>query len=200
MALLKTKKPETPNPAATRRTLQDCPAVTRPKRPCGSAFRRRPSSPRTGDSAPDLHAPTGQESRIKKLAAGLMADATGQPEPPEPAEVAIAECRVAVTRAIEQQQVQIEGLRLDLAGQLYRVWEQEHREARAEIARRIVAHEEAIDTEQNLAETMFPHGALTSPRFGKRLWVNVSICCRLPEVFRGLNLKEFARNNRNLLG
>ncbi len=151
-----------------------------------------------------LHEQTQQESRIGKLANTILAKvgATRPAEVTSEAELVgaeLAEKRLACENALEQHERKMTSLRIQLSTEVYKSWEQEHLAARQKIAKALVELATAVQDEGQLAEKMAAAGALTSARWGGRLWVNTSTCPLVPAVFRALNVGEFCRNNANLL-
>jgi hypothetical protein len=150
-----------------------------------------------------IHQQTPQESRISQLRSLLLDKVGARPaKPVQPSEEegpALAEKRAACEQAIAQQERKVNDLRLSLATEIYRDWEDEHFAARQRIARAIIEAAEAIRDEQTLAEKMAAAGAISSPCFGSRLWVNCSNSPTIPSVFRPMNIRAFIECNRNLL-
>ena len=152
-----------------------------------------------------LHEQTQQESRIGKLANTILAKvgATRPAEVTSEAELVgaeLAEKRLACENALEQHERKMQAADSAIRSGLQESWEQEHLAARQKIAKALIELATAVQDEGQLAEKMATAGALTSARWGGRLWVNTSTCPLVPAVFRALNVGEFCRNNENLLG
>ena len=154
-----------------------------------------------------LHEQTQQESRIGKLANTILAKvgATRPAEVTSEAELVgaeLAEKRLACENALEAHQREMQQLRIRLSARVYSEggWEQEHLAVRQRIAKAVIELATAVQDEGRLAEKMATAGAITSARWGGRLWVNTSACPLVPAVFRALNVGEFRRYNENLLG
>jgi hypothetical protein len=139
-----------------------------------------------------------QASRIEALASAYLDNAKPQVSVRSPTP---AEQRRACEIANERHAKTIERLRVELAERLYREsgWEQLHIEARQRLTKAIIEAKTAFDAEAQLATEMHKAGALLSPMFGGRLWLNVSACGALPGALRTMNLRAFRLCNSNLL-
>ncbi len=198
MATAVTKKP-TPNQATGPRTLADCPewkeALTIRKR-LEEQLRRY---------VVVADAPAGDVSIVRQLVGKLLSWAKGTSATPEPEQLAspavgnASEQREAARLALDEHNQATERLRLQLAGELYPAWSDEHLRARQRIAQAAVALKTSIDAEQRLAEQMAAAGALSDAGFGRRLWVNCANAAQLPRLFRPMNLTAFRRDNADLL-
>ena len=156
MATAVTKKPTTTGP----RTLADCPQWQE-----ALAVRKRLEE-QLHRYAVVADAPAGDAGIVRQLvgklldwARGTSKDAPAIEQLASPAVGNLAEQREAARLALEEHNGAMERLRLQLAGELYPAWSDEHREARQRIAKAVVELKEAIIVEQLLAEQMAAAGA-----------------------------------------
>ena len=118
---------------------------------------------------------------------------------PETNPATVWERQEAIQTAMRTHETDMQRLRFNLVHEIYKVWEQEHLDARKRIAAAVVELKTSWDSELLLAHSMHAAGALTSALPGNRLLCNFSNCGPLPSVLQGMNLQGFIATNKNLL-
>jgi hypothetical protein len=142
------------------------------------------------------------EVRMNRLISSYV---TGQIATMEPQEVdSLIEKRDALQTAVGRLTSQLNSLRIELAEQIYTAhYSAEHKAKRRRIAEAIIELARALNDEREFAQEMFQAGALYDSSYGHRLFVNLSQCPKLLQLFRYLpgerEIGEFTRDNKNLL-